>query len=188
MQYVNITFCDITWKRHSGRLLYRNSLFLIVLKRYHSETGTQPKQFFLFSARYSSIGTDQLIQCMDLVVVVWCSGYHYCTTLFNKAWTQVLRKHKFCSRCVGYSRWWGLWQRSRLEIRLNAFRRSTVQRKLFIIIIIYHHYGEGLHRPWHLETWHKFEICISDSLYEMMTNKDVMNWVMWLLHNLQIRN
>ena len=90
-----------------GRLLYRNSLFLIVLKSYHSETGTQPKQFFLFSARYSSIGTDQLIQCMDLVVVVWCSGYHYCTTLFNKVWTQVLRKHKFCSRCVGYWRWWG---------------------------------------------------------------------------------
>ena len=31
-----------------------------------------------------------------------------------------------------------------------------------------------------------FEIC--NSLYKMMTNEDVMKWVMSLLHNLQIRN
>ena len=37
----------------------------------------------------------------------WCSGYHYCTTSFNQAWTQVLRRFKFCSRRVGDSRWWG---------------------------------------------------------------------------------
>ena len=37
----------------------------------------------------------------------WCSGYHYCTTSFNNAWTQVLRWFKSFSRRVGDSRWWG---------------------------------------------------------------------------------
>ena len=37
----------------------------------------------------------------------WCSGYHYCTDSFNKAWTQVLHKCKSCSRYVEDSKWWG---------------------------------------------------------------------------------
>ena len=37
----------------------------------------------------------------------WCSGYHYCTTSFNKAWTQVLRRFKPYWWRVGDSRWWG---------------------------------------------------------------------------------
>ena len=40
-------------------------------------------------------------------MVPWCSGYHYCTTSINKAWTQVLRRFIPCSRRVGDSRWWG---------------------------------------------------------------------------------
>ena len=36
-----------------------------------------------------------------------CSGYYYCTTSFNKAWTRVLRRLKPCQRRVGDSRWWG---------------------------------------------------------------------------------
>ena len=36
---------------------------------------------------------------------LWCSGYHCCTTSFNKAGTQVLRGFKSCSRLVGDSRW-----------------------------------------------------------------------------------
>ena len=40
-------------------------------------------------------------------VALWCSGNHYCTTSFNKAWTQVLRRFKSCLRRVGDSRWWG---------------------------------------------------------------------------------
>ena len=32
---------------------------------------------------------------------------HYCTTSFNKAGPQVLRRFKSCSRCVEDSRWWG---------------------------------------------------------------------------------
>ena len=39
-------------------------------------------------------------------VVPWCSGYHYCTTIFIKAWTQVLRRLKSYLRRVGDSRWW----------------------------------------------------------------------------------
>ena len=37
----------------------------------------------------------------------WCNGYHYCTTSFNKAWTQVRRRFKSCSRHVGDLGWWG---------------------------------------------------------------------------------
>ena len=37
----------------------------------------------------------------------WCSGYHYCTISFTKAWTQILRRLKSCSRHVGDSWWWG---------------------------------------------------------------------------------
>ena len=42
-----------------------------------------------------------------LTVAPWCSGYHYCTTSFNKAWTQVLCWLKSCSQHVGDLRWWG---------------------------------------------------------------------------------
>ena len=37
----------------------------------------------------------------------WCSGYHYCTLSFYKAWNRVLRRFKSCSRHVGDSRLWG---------------------------------------------------------------------------------
>ena len=32
---------------------------------------------------------------------------YYCTTSFNKTWTQLLDRLKSCSRCVEDSRWWG---------------------------------------------------------------------------------
>ena len=35
------------------------------------------------------------------LVVLWCSGYHCCTTSFNYAWTQVLHKFKSCLQRVG---------------------------------------------------------------------------------------
>ena len=44
---------------------------------------------------------------LDWFVALWCSGYHYCTTSFNWAWTQVLPRFKSCFRCLGDSRWWG---------------------------------------------------------------------------------
>ena len=39
-------------------------------------------------------------------VALWSSGYHYCTTSFNKIWTQILRRFKPCSRCDGDLGWW----------------------------------------------------------------------------------
>ena len=39
--------------------------------------------------------------------LVWKVSYHYCTTSFNYAWTQVLCRFKPCSRRVGDLRWWG---------------------------------------------------------------------------------
>ena len=55
--------------------------------------------------------------------IPWCSGYHYCTTSFNKARTQVLRSFKSCWQRVGDSRW------CRQEIRLNTFRWSAIPQK-----------------------------------------------------------
>ena len=73
-------------------------------------------------------------------MVPGCSGYHYCTTLFNKAWTQVLHRLKSCSENQDAE---DLWQWSCLEIKLNTFRRSTTPQNQFtifiiIIIIIFH--------------------------------------------------
>ena len=41
-----------------------------------------------------------------LVVNSWRSVYHYYTTSFSKAWTQVLRRFKSCLIRVRDSRWW----------------------------------------------------------------------------------
>ena len=41
------------------------------------------------------------------IAATWCSGYHYCTTSFNWAWTQVLCRLKSSSQHVRDSRWWG---------------------------------------------------------------------------------
>ena len=48
------------------------------------------------------------LQCISLrsILALWCSGYHYCTTSFNEAWTKVLHSFKSCSRLVRDSRWW----------------------------------------------------------------------------------
>ena len=74
--------------------------------------------------------------CCSGTVVPWCSGYDYCTTSFNKPWTQVLCRFKPCLRHVGGLLWWDLWQWPWLEIRLSTFRQSTIPQKQFIIIII----------------------------------------------------
>ena len=66
----------------------------------------------------------------------WFSGYHYCTTSFNKAWTQVMYRLKFCSLSVGDSRWWGSLTMIPGGNKVNDFRLSTIPQKQFIIIII----------------------------------------------------
>ena len=40
-------------------------------------------------------------------MVPWCSVYHYCTTSFDKTWTQFLCRFKSCMLCVGDSHRWG---------------------------------------------------------------------------------
>ena len=72
-------------------------------------------------------------------VAPWCSGYHYCTTSLIKAWTQVLRRFNPARSVSEIRDGEDLWQWSRLEIRLNAFRRSTIPQKQFIFIIIISH-------------------------------------------------
>ena len=37
----------------------------------------------------------------EYLLALWCSGYHYCTTSFNKARTQVLHRFKSCLWHVG---------------------------------------------------------------------------------------
>lgn len=57
-------------------------------------------------------------------MVACCSVYHYCTTLFNKTWNQVLCRFKFCSRHVGGLQ---LWE--------SHLRLSFIPEKHFITII-----------------------------------------------------
>ena len=40
------------------------------------------------------------------IAVQLCSGYHCCTTSFNKVWNQVLHRLKSYLRRVGDLRWW----------------------------------------------------------------------------------
>ena len=49
----------------------------------------------------------QYIQNFWIFVVLWCSGYHYYTTSFKQAWTQVLHRFKSCLWRVRDLRWWG---------------------------------------------------------------------------------
>ena len=42
-----------------------------------------------------------------LCIFPWCSGYHYCTTSFNKAWTKVLCRFQFSTWRFRDLQWWG---------------------------------------------------------------------------------
>ena len=58
------------------------------------------------------------------------------STLFNKAWTQILRRFKSYLGCVRYLWWWESQAIFQAENRLKAFRWSTVLLKQFVIIIV----------------------------------------------------
>ena len=64
-------------------------------------------------------------------VVSWCSGYQYCTSSFNLTWNQILGRFKLYSWRVGDSQCWGPLTLIWMEIRVNAFRRSTIPQKKF---------------------------------------------------------
>ena len=72
----------------------------------------------------------------------WSSGYHYCTTSFNKAWTQVVRKFKSCSRRVGDLRWWG--SLTMVPAANKAKRLSSVNHTTKTIH--HHHHHHSHHR------------------------------------------
>ena len=74
-------------------------------------------------------------------LILWCSGYHYCTTSFNKAWTQVLPGNRFksCWRRVRDSRWWGylaVVPATNKAKRLSSVNHTTKQFIIIVIIII----------------------------------------------------
>ena len=72
----------------------------------------------------------------EALVVLRCSSYHYCTTSFNKAWTQVLHRFKSCLLHVRDLWWWGsLTMVPARNERLNAFCWSIIPQKQFIIIM-----------------------------------------------------
>ena len=73
------------------------------------------------------------------LMALWCSGYHYCTTSFNKALTQVLHRFKSYSWRVGDSWWWAslaVVQAGNKAKCLSSVNHTTKQFIIIIIIII----------------------------------------------------
>ena len=68
----------------------------------------------------------------------WSSGCHYCTTSFNKVWTQVLCRFKSCSWRVGDARWWG--SRTMVPAGNKAKSLSSVNHTTKTIHHHYHHH------------------------------------------------
>ena len=71
------------------------------------------------------------------IVAPWCSGYHHCTILFNKASIQALRRFKSCSRSVGDSQWLGSLTMFPVGNKAKILCRSTIPTKTihqFVII------------------------------------------------------
>ena len=75
---------------------------------------------------------------LHLVVAPWCGGYHYCTTSFHKAWTQVLRLSKLIDR--------------RFHDRGNVRHHTSPWRHG------YHYYTISFHKAW-TQVLHKFKSC-----------------------------
>ena len=73
----------------------------------------------------------------------FCSCYHYCTTSFNKAWTQALRRFKSCSLMSEIRDGEDLWQWSEM---LNAFSLSSVNHTAKTI---HHHHHHHHHHHYH---------------------------------------
>ena len=68
-------------------------------------------------------------------------GYHYYTTSFNKAWTQVLRRFKSCRRRVRDSRRWG--SLTMVPAENKAKRLSSVNHTARTIHHHHHHHHQG---------------------------------------------
>ena len=57
--------------------------------------------FHIHSLHITNYNMAKIVETKTWPVALWCSGYHYYTTLFNKAWTQVLHHFKsFLQRVI----------------------------------------------------------------------------------------
>ena len=63
---------------------------------------------------------------MPSIVALWCSGFNYCTTSSNKAWTRFCADSSPANSVLEIRDGEDLWQWSRLEKRLNAFPLLTI--------------------------------------------------------------
>ena len=85
--------------------------------------------------------------CVNIVVVPWCSGYHYYTFSFNKVWTlhsegwsfwsmMVLGRFNSCSHSVRDWRWWVFLTMVPARNKAKCLSLVNHTTKQFIIIII----------------------------------------------------
>ena len=126
---------------------------------------------------------------LSKVIKPWCSGYHYCTTSFKKAWIQVLRRFKSCSRRVGDSRWWG--SLTMVPAGNKAKRLSSVNHTTKIIH--HHHHQLSTAIAWISVgvciKWNKIDFVITlqcrqessskfHSIFTVLIN--FMHWENWL--------
>ena len=70
-------------------------------------------------------------------MALWCSGYLYCTTSFNKAWTQVLL---VACRRIGMVRISEVVPVGKKAKRLSSVNHTTEQLIIIILIIIWKHH------------------------------------------------
>ena len=107
---------------------------------FNEKVNTNDNEKFVSSINLFSTLWPALFHKKPFYVVPWCSRYHYCTTSFNKVSTQVLRRLKSCSRCVGDSRWWEFltivpaWNKAK---RCSSVNHTTKT-------IHHHHHNQGL--------------------------------------------
>ena len=93
----------LTWKSYTEA--FRRELTNLIIVVWQGSTYASAIYIFTEKMVFTQAKNPQLTEYTT--VAPWCSGYHYCTSSFNEAWTRVLRRLKPCSRRVGDSRWWG---------------------------------------------------------------------------------
>ena len=81
-------------------------------------------------------GVAQKNDGLVLLMTPWCSGYHYCTTSFIKAWISFCAGSNPARGVSDIRNGEDLWQWSRLEIRLRLSSVNHTEQFIIIIIII----------------------------------------------------
>ena len=106
-------------------------------------------------------------------MVPWCSGYHYCTTSFNWAWTQVLRRFKPYLWHVRDPWWWGS------LIMVPAGNKAKCLSLVNHTTKTIHH-----HHQWFCEISWSFHItiCKDHNLQESRFIFKFLNFLMWFIN------